>query len=153
MALWHVLLVPIPYKDRSLSIRTTNAIFHNAILKCSRTEILEIWYAKSWNKDFLMALVCELEKVRTVCEWRFILMHVFGRINVEWSNLSILASRVVFFLLNFGEKVSLILVSKENYLWNHFDTVKAFKYFAKKGKFHQKLCPLFSGIIFLCGRI
>ena len=41
---------------------------------------------------FLMALMCELEKVQTVSNLRFILMHVFSRINLR---MNILASRAV----------------------------------------------------------
>ena len=36
-------------QDRSLSIKTTDVIFRNAILKCSKTELLEISHAKSKN--------------------------------------------------------------------------------------------------------
>ena len=32
---------------------------------------------------FLMALMCELEKVEIVCKLYFMLMHVFGRISVD----------------------------------------------------------------------
>ena len=98
-------------QDRSLSIRTTDAIFHNAVLKCSKTVILEISDAKVEIVKFLMALVCGSEKGRAICKLRFMLMHIFGRINVERCNLRMntLASRAV---LNFVEKASL-LVSKE----------------------------------------
>ena len=60
----------------------------------------------------LMALVCELEKVGTVCKLYFMLMHVFGRISVEWRNLTmgILAYQALW-APNFVEKGSLILVS------------------------------------------
>ena len=37
---------------------------------------------------FLMAMVCELEKVGTVCKLCFMLMRDFGRIGVEWRNLT-----------------------------------------------------------------
>ena len=59
-----------------------------------------------------MALVCILEKVGTVCNLCFILMHVFGRIIVDWRNLTmdILAYRAVL-APNFVEKGFLILVS------------------------------------------
>ena len=38
--------------------------------------------------QFLMAMVCELETVGTVCKLCFMLMRVFGRISVEWRNLT-----------------------------------------------------------------
>ena len=59
-----------------------------------------------------MATVCELEKVGTVCKLCFMLMHVFGRISVEWRSLTIdiLANRALL-APNFVEKASLILVS------------------------------------------
>ena len=46
---------------------------------------------------FLMAMVCKLEKVDTVCKLSFMLVHVFGRISVEWRNLTmdILAYRAL----------------------------------------------------------
>ena len=61
---------------------------------------------------FLMALVCELEKV--VCKVCLMLMHVFGRISVEWRNLTIdiLAYRALL-APNFVEEASLILISIE----------------------------------------
>ena len=61
---------------------------------------------------FLMTMVCELEKVGTVCKLCFMLMRVFGRIRVEWRNLTmdILAYRALL-ALNFVEKASLILIS------------------------------------------
>ena len=64
---------------------------------------------------FPMALVCEMEEVGTVCKLCFMLMHVFGRISVEWRNLTcdILAYRAVL-APNFAEKASLILVSIES---------------------------------------
>ena len=37
---------------------------------------------------FLMALVCEMEKIGTVCKLYFMLMYVFGRIRVEKRNLT-----------------------------------------------------------------
>ena len=37
---------------------------------------------------FLMALVCELEKVGTASKLCFMLMHVICRISVEWHNLT-----------------------------------------------------------------
>ena len=60
----------------------------------------------------LMALVCELERVGTVCKLCFMLMHVFGRISVEWRDLTIdiLSYRAVL-APNFVIKASLILVS------------------------------------------
>ena len=63
---------------------------------------------------FLMAMVCELEKVGTVCKLCFMLVRIFGRISVEWSNLTmdILAYRALL-AQNFIEKSSLILVSIE----------------------------------------
>ena len=63
---------------------------------------------------FLMAMVCELEKVGTVCKLCFMLMRVFGRISVEWHNLTmdILAYRALL-SPNFVEKASLILISIE----------------------------------------
>ena len=63
---------------------------------------------------FLMTLVHELEKVGTVCKLCFIFMHVFGRISVEWRNLTIdiLAYRALL-APNFVEKASLILTSVE----------------------------------------
>ena len=63
---------------------------------------------------FLMPLVCELEKVGTGCKLCFMLMHVFGRISVEWRNLTmdILAYRT-FLAPNFIEKTSLSLISIE----------------------------------------
>ena len=46
---------------------------------------------------FVMVMVCELEKVGTVCKLCFMLMLVFGRISVEWRNLTmdILAYRAL----------------------------------------------------------
>ena len=35
----------------------------------------------------LVAMACGLEKVEIVCKLCFMLMHVFGRISVEWRNL------------------------------------------------------------------
>ena len=63
---------------------------------------------------FLMTLVCELEKVDTICKLCFMLMHVFGRIHVEWRNLTmdILAYRALL-APNFVLKASLILISIE----------------------------------------
>ena len=63
---------------------------------------------------FLMAMVCELEKVGTVCKLCFMLMRVFDRISVEWRSLTmdILAYRALL-VLNFVEKASLILISIE----------------------------------------
>ena len=63
---------------------------------------------------FLMAMVCELEKVETVCKLCFMLMRVFGRISVEWRNLTMdnLAFRALL-AVNFVEKASLILISIE----------------------------------------
>ena len=63
---------------------------------------------------FLMAMVCELEKVGTVCKLGFMLMRVFGRISVEWRSLTIdiLAYRALL-TPNFVEKASLILISIE----------------------------------------
>ena len=62
MALYHVCLVPVSRASRSLNIKTTDAIFRNAILKCSKMELLEIPHAKRRNDKFLMTFVCELEK-------------------------------------------------------------------------------------------
>ena len=61
-----------------------------------------------------MVVVCELEKVGTVCKLCFMLMHVFGRISVDWRNstMDILAYRALL-APNFVEKASLILVSIE----------------------------------------
>ena len=61
---------------------------------------------------FLMALVCNMNKVGTVCKSCFMLMHVFGRISVVLHNLTmyILAYRAVL-APNSVEKASLILVS------------------------------------------
>ena len=61
---------------------------------------------------FLMALVCELEKVRTVWKLYFMLMHIFDRISVEWPNLTmdILAYQAVL-APNCVEKGSLIILS------------------------------------------
>ena len=63
---------------------------------------------------FQMAMVCELEKVGTVCNLYFMLMRVFGRISVEWRSLTmdILAYRALL-APNFVEKASLILISIE----------------------------------------
>ena len=100
-------------QDRSLSIRTTDAIFHYAVLKYSKTVILEISDAKVEIIKFLMALVSGSEKGRAICKLRFMLMHIFGRIDVERCNLRMntLAPRAVL-SLNFVKKASL-LVSKE----------------------------------------
>ena len=59
-------------------------------------------------------MMCELENVGTVCKACFMLMHVFGRIRVEWRNLTmdILAYRALL-APNFVEKASLILISIE----------------------------------------
>ena len=65
--------------DRSLSIRTTDANFRHAILKCSKTELLEFHMQKVEIIKFVMAMVCELEKVGTFCKLYFMLMHGFGR--------------------------------------------------------------------------
>ena len=61
---------------------------------------------------FLMTSVCELEKVGTAYKLRFMLMHVFGRISVEWRSLTmnILAYGAVL-APNFVDKTSLILIS------------------------------------------
>ena len=61
-----------------------------------------------------MAMVCELEKVGTACKLCFMLMHVIGRISVEWRNLTmdILAYRALL-EPNFIQKASLILMSIE----------------------------------------
>ena len=63
---------------------------------------------------FLMTMVCELEKVGTVCKLCFMLMPVFGRISVECRNLTvdILAYRARLGP-NFVEKAYLILISIE----------------------------------------
>ena len=63
---------------------------------------------------FLSAMVCELEKVGTVCKLCFMLKRVFGRISVEWRSLTmdILAYRALL-APNFVEKASLILISIE----------------------------------------
>ena len=60
---------------------------------------------------FLMAMVCELEKVETVCKLCFMLMRVFGRISVEWRNLTMdnLTFRALL-AVNFVEKASLIII-------------------------------------------
>ena len=64
--------------------------------------------------NFLMAMVCELEKVGTVCKLYFMLMRVFGRISVEWRSLTmdILVYRAIL-APNFAEKASRILISIE----------------------------------------
>ena len=64
-------------------------------------------------RNVLMALTCETEKVLIVCTLCFMLMHVFDRINVVCCNLTMntLACRADL-ALNFVEKASLILVSK-----------------------------------------
>ena len=61
-----------------------------------------------------MALVCELEKIGTVCKLSFMLMHFIGRISVERRNstMDILACRALL-APNFVEKASLILISIE----------------------------------------
>ena len=63
---------------------------------------------------FLMTMVCESEKVGTVCKLCFMLMHVFGRIGVEWRNftMDILTYRALL-ASNFIENSSLILISIE----------------------------------------
>ena len=52
-----------------------------------------------------------MENARTVCKICFVLMHVFGRISVEWRSLTfdIFAYRAVL-APHFAEKASLILV-------------------------------------------
>ena len=75
-------------QDRSLSIRTTDAIFRNEILNCPKTELLAIPHAKSKNNKVSNDMMYELEKVGTVCKLCFMLMHVFSRISVEWRNLT-----------------------------------------------------------------
>ena len=52
--------------DTVVNSLTTYAIFRNAIVKCFKTELLEIPHAKVEIIKFLMALVCDLEKVGTV---------------------------------------------------------------------------------------
>ena len=84
MALCHVLLIPIPRARLSLSIRTADAIFRNV----PKRNYLKSNMQKVEIIKFLMALVCELEKVGTVCKLCLILMHVFGRISVKWRNLT-----------------------------------------------------------------
>ena len=66
--------------------------------------------------SFLMALVCNLERVGTLCNLCFIMMLVFGRISVEWRNwtMTFLAYRAVL-APKFVEKASLILVNR-NYV-------------------------------------
>ena len=104
-------------QERSLNIKTTDAIFCNAILKFFKTVRLEILHAKSRNNKTHKALVCELKKTRSVCKLCFMLMHVFGRISVGWRNLTfdILSYRAVL-ALNFAEKAPLILVSYNYYV-------------------------------------
>ena len=99
---------------------------------------------------FLMALVYEFEKVRTVCKLCFMLMHVFGRISVEWRNLTfdILAYRAVL-ESNFAERASLILVFIEIMCGIILLLLRPLNTSAKKGKFHLKLCPPLLGIIFM----
>lgn len=80
------------------------------------------------------------------------LMHVFGRINVEWYMISILAYRAIL-TLNFVEKAFPILASKNIYAWNHFDTIKAFKFVCKKVEFTSKTILAIQGLYFVCGRI
>ena len=69
-------------QDRSLSIRTTDAIF---VMQFSNVPKLEVHMQII---KFLMALVCELEKVGTICKSCFMLLRVFGRITVEWRKLT-----------------------------------------------------------------
>ena len=98
---------------------------------------------------FLMALVCELETVGTVCKLCFMLMHVFGRISVEWRNLTmcILAYRALL-APNFVEKAFIILISIEIMCGIILIYLRPLNKSAKKGKFHQNLCPPFLGISF-----
>ena len=110
-------------------IRTTDAIFRNAILKCSKTELLEILHAKSRKYEIFNGNCVRIRESRTVCKLCFMLMHVFGRIGVEWRNLTmdILAYRALL-ALNFVEKSFSNPSWYRNYVWNHFDIDKAFKY-------------------------
>ena len=98
-------------QDRSVSIRTTESNFRNAILQCSKTEIP---HAKSRNNKVSNGIDVRIEKVGHVYKLCFMLMHVFRRISVKWRNLTrdILAYRAVV-APNFIEKASQILVSKE----------------------------------------
>ena len=63
---------------------------------------------------FLISLVCELQKVGTVCKLDFYVDACFRKISVEWRylTLKILAYRAVL-APNFVEKASLILFSVE----------------------------------------
>ena len=69
---------------------------------------------KSRNNKVSNGHVCELEKVGTVCKLCIMLMRVFGRISVEWRNLTmdILAYRALL-SPNFIEKASFILINIE----------------------------------------
>ena len=98
---------------------------------------------------FLKALVCEFEKVGTVCNLCFMLMHVFGRISVEWRNLTInsFAYRAVL-APNFVEKASLILVSVEIMCGISLIYFRPLNKSAKKGNFYQNLCPPFLELIY-----
>ena len=99
-------------QDRPLGIRTTDAIFLHAILKCSKTELLEIPHAKSRNYKVSNGIGVRFGESGTMCKLRFMLMHVFGRISVEWRNLTMntLAYRAVL-APNIVEKTSLFLIS------------------------------------------
>ena len=54
--------------------------------------------------------------------------------------------------LNFVEEAPLTLVSKKSYVWNHFDTVEAYKHVCKEREISSKtMCGIFMD--FLCGRL
>ena len=101
-------------QDRYLSIRTTDTIFRNAILNVLKRNYLKFHLQKVEIIKFLMAMVCELEKIGIVCKLCFMLMHVFDRISVEWRILTmdILAYRALL-APNFVEKTSLTLINIE----------------------------------------
>ena len=82
-------------KDRSLSIRTTDTIFDNAILKCSQTVIFRILHAKCRNNKVLMAV----ESFQYVCEEREISSKTMSAIFREYLYLegSIFANTITFF--------------------------------------------------------
>ena len=74
---------------------------------------------------------------------------LFGRISVEWRNLTmkILAYGAAL-ESNFVEIASLILVSIEIMFGIILIYLSTLNMSAKKGRFHQKLCPPLLGIIF-----
>ena len=90
-------------------------IFRNAILKCSKTELIEIPRAKRSNNKVSNSIGVQTGVVGTVCQLPSMLMLVFGRISVRWHNstMNILAYRAGL-AQNFVEKDSLIRVSIKN---------------------------------------